>query len=180
MTEEEDTQLKQELIDLKQAFGHLKEAVAQKDRRIEELEGLLMRALLRNDELERRVAKESHNSHKPPSSDGLKHHLKPKKSKSKGGQPGHPGYALRQVETPDEIIAHRPEQCEACSREWGKVAGQIKERRHIPELPERRLRVIEHRVEAMCCPACQHGTAAPFPLGVDAPAHYGPQMQALV
>jgi transposase len=181
MTEEEATQLKQELIDLKQAFGNLKEAVVQKDRRLEELEGLLMRALLRNDELERRLGKDSHNSHKPPSSDGLKHHLKPKpkKTKSKGGQPGHPGHTLQQGETADEIITHRPEQCEACSRELGKVAGQIKERRQIHELPELRLRVIEHRVEAIGCPACQHVTTAPFPVGVDAPAQYGPQMQAL-
>jgi transposase len=97
MTEEEVIQLKQELIDLKEAFTHLKEAAGQKDRRIEELEGLLMRALLRNDELERRLGKDSHNSHKPPSSDGLKHRLKPKpmKTKSSGGQRGHPGHALQ-------------------------------------------------------------------------------------
>ncbi len=57
MTGDEATQLKQEFTDLKQAFADLKEEVAQKDRRIEELEALLMRALLRNDELERRLAK---------------------------------------------------------------------------------------------------------------------------
>lgn len=74
---------------------------------------------------------------------------------------------------------HRPDHCEACRRELGKLAGQIKERRHIHELPELRVRVMEHRVEAMCCPACQHVTTAHFPVGVDAPAHYGPQMHAL-
>jgi chromosome segregation ATPase len=61
MTDEEALQLKQALADLQQAFLNLKEEAAQKDRRIEELEALLMRALSRNDELERRLAKDSHN-----------------------------------------------------------------------------------------------------------------------
>ena len=64
MTEEEARKLEK-------AYAELKEEAAQKDRRIEELEALLMRAVLRVEELERRVAKDSHNSSKPPSSDGL-------------------------------------------------------------------------------------------------------------
>ncbi len=174
MTEEEIQQLRKE-------NAELKEALAQKDQRIEELEGLLMRALLRIDEMERRLAKDSHNSSKPPSSDGLKHKPKrqQKKSKSSGGQAGHQGHTLQQVETPDEVLTHRPEQCEACRRELREIGGQIKERRQVHELPELRLRVIEHRVEAICCPACLHVTTARFPVGVDAPAQYGPKMQAL-
>src|SRR5260370_651470 len=49
----------------------------------------------------------------------------------------------------------------------------------MTELRELRLQVIDHRVEAICCPTCQHVTTARFPAGVDAPAQYGPQMQAL-
>jgi transposase len=64
MTEEEANRLRQE-------NAELKEALAQRDRHIEELEGRLMSALLRIEELERRLAKDSHNSSKPPSSDGL-------------------------------------------------------------------------------------------------------------
>ncbi len=81
MTEEEIQQLRQENADLK-------EALAQKNQRIEEIEGLLMGALLRIEELERRAGKNSQNSSKPPSSDGLKHTLKPraKKGKPSGGQ----------------------------------------------------------------------------------------------
>ena len=158
MTDEEAIQQKQAFADLQQAFLNLKEEVAQKDRRIEELEALLMRALLRNYELERRLAKDSHNSSKPPSSDGLKHKPKPhqKKSKPSGGQAGHQGHALQYVEQPDEIITHRPERCEACQQELDAITGQWRERRQIHELPELRLRVIEHQVEAICCPACQH------------------------
>jgi transposase len=174
MTEEEIHQLRKENADLK-------EALAQKNQRIEEVEGLLMGALLRIEELERRAGKNSHNSSKPPSSDGLKHTLKPrpKKDKSSGGQAGHHGHALQQVERPDEVVIHRPECCEACHHELGAVAGQICERRQIYELPQMRLRVIEHQVQAIGCPVCQHVSAAHFPRGVNAPTQYGPQMQAL-
>lgn len=174
MTEEEIQQLKKENADLK-------EALAQKDRRIEELEGLLMRALLRIEELERRAEKDSHNSSKPPSSDGMKHTLKPrpKKSKPSGGQPGHEGHVLQQVEKPDEVITHRPERCEVCHHKLETIQGQVRERRQIQELPEVRLQVIEHRVEAVCCPACQHVTTTDFPVEVNAPAQYGPRMRAL-
>lgn len=173
MTEEEIEQLKRENADLKAAC-------AQKDQRIEELEGLLKRALLRIDELERRAAKDSRTSHKPPSSDGLKHRLKSrqKKSKPSGGQPGHQGHALQQVEKADEVITHRPEHCEKCQHELAAIEGQCRERRQIHDLPEIRLRVIEHQVEAICCPACQHVTTAHFPVAVSAPAQYGPRMQA--
>jgi transposase len=174
MTEEEIQQLKKE-------NAELKAACAQKDQRIEELEGLLMRALLRLDELERQVAKDSRTSHKPPSSDGLKHRLKSrqKKNKPSGGQSGHLGHALQQVERPDEVIQHRPSHCEVCHHELGAVAGQVKERRQIHELPELGLQVTEHQVQAICCPECQHLTTAKFPAGVNAPAQYGPRLQAL-
>lgn len=47
----------EEVRELEKAYAELKEEAAQKDRRIEELEGLLMRALLRIEELERRREK---------------------------------------------------------------------------------------------------------------------------
>jgi len=59
---------------LEKAYADLKEEAGVKDRRIEELEAHLMRALPRIEELERRIGKDSHNSSKPPSSD----HLRPR------------------------------------------------------------------------------------------------------
>jgi len=174
MTEEEIRQLRKEHVELK-------EEVARKERRIEELEGLLMSALLRIEELERRLAKDSHNSSKPPSSDGLKRKGKQRQtsSKPKGGQAGHPGHALQFVEIPDQVITHRPSHCEVCHCDLPQHTGQVKERRQIHELPVLRLMVTEHQVEIISCPTCNHLTAASFPVGVNAPAQYGPQMQAL-
>jgi transposase len=172
----------EEIAQLKQAYADLKEETVQKDRRIEELEAQLMRALLRMEELERRLAKDSHNSSKPPSSDGLGRKggkLRQKSGKPSGGQKGHRGHALQPAGTPDRVITHRPSHCEACHYEVGKLAGQVKERRQIHELPQLRLQITEHQVETIRCPQCQHLTAARFPAGVDAPAQYGPRLQAL-
>lgn len=172
----------EEARELEKAYAELKEQAAQKDGRIEELEALLMRALLRIEELERRLAKDSHNSSKPPSSDGLgrKPGKQSKKSgKLSGGQRGHQGYSLMQVLTPDSVITHRPTHCERCQFDLREEAGRVKERRQLHDLPELRLLVQEHQIEEICCPACQHLTPGRFPLGVDAPAQYGPRVQAL-
>src|SRR5260370_32612759 len=146
MTEEEAKHLRQE-------NAELKEELVRKDRRIEELEGLLMSALLRIEEVERRLAKDSHNSSKPPSSDGFKRKGKkrPVSTKAKGGQAGHVGHTLEMVQTPDQVVIHRPSHCEACQCELGTVAGQITERRQIHDLPVLRLVVTEHQVEVLTC-----------------------------
>ena len=147
MTEEEANQLRKE-------NAELKEELARKDQRIAELEGLLMSALLRIEELERRLAKDSHNSSKPPSSDGFKRKGKKREtgSKPKGGQAGHPGHTLELVRTPNHVVIHRPSHCEECQCKLGAVAGQIKERRQIHDLPVLRLVVTEHQVEVLTCP----------------------------
>lgn len=181
MTEEEVKQLIQAHTELKEAYAHPKEESEQKDRRLEELEGLFMRAVLRIEELERRLAKDSHTSLKPPSSDGLSRKLKPrpKSGKAKGGQRGHPGSTLQQVAEPDQVLTHRPSYCEACHGALPEGIGHITEHRQIHELPEVRMQVTEHRIEAVCCPTCGHLTVGRFPTGVQAPAQYGPRMRAV-
>lgn len=174
MTEEESRELEK-------AYAALKKEAAQKDSRIEELEALLMRASLRIEELERRLAKNSHTSHKPPPSDGLAR--KPGKQRQKSGKPsggqlGHPGHFLMQVPTPDTVITHRPTHCEYCQFDLREEAGKVRERRQLHDLPELRLLVQEHRVEEIYCPACQRQTQGSFPRGVDAPVQYGPRVKA--
>ncbi len=175
MAEEEARKLEDE-------NAELKEQVAQKDRRIEELEARLIGALLRIEELERRQRKDSHNSSKPPSSDGLgrKPRSQRKKSgKSSGGQKGHQGHSFLQMLTPDSVITHRPTRCEQCAYNLQQEVGRVTERRQLHDLPDVRLQVQEHRLEEICCPACQHRNQGRFPLGVDAPAQYGHRVQAL-
>src|SRR2546425_13123304 len=60
--------------------------------------------------LETRLNKDSHNSHKPPSSDGpaklpRRRSRRKRSGHASGGQAGHPGVTLMQVDQPDRIIA---------------------------------------------------------------------------
>src|SRR5437763_16063000 len=73
--------------------------------------------------LEGQAAKDSHNSSKPPSSNGFKEpvrktaSLRQKSGKKSGGQPGHVGNTLRMVERPDHRARLVPERCEHCQQE---------------------------------------------------------------
>ena len=70
--------------------------------------------------LEEKAAQDSHNSSKPPSSDGLAKpkpkSLRPPSQRPTGGQPGHPGHTLRIVEKPDRTVRHAVKRCAGCGR----------------------------------------------------------------
>jgi len=142
----------------------------------------LGQALGRIHELERQLAKDSHNSSKPPSSDGPRRKRRSQRRTSEkptGGQPGHAGCSLMQGASPDEVVRHRPVVCDHCHQLLEGIARQVKERRQIHDLPQVRLVVQEHQVEEVCCPACQQMSRGSFPSGVKAPAQYGPNLRAL-
>jgi transposase len=85
MTEEEIQRLLTE-------NAEFKDQCKQQQQRIQELEGLLLSALERLEELERRVGKDSHNSSLPPSRDhGTRKPLgtREKSQRKSGGQAGH-------------------------------------------------------------------------------------------
>ena len=84
-----------------------------------------------------------------------------------------------QVANPDEVLRHRPLVCAHCQQPLEGVAGQLKERRQVHDLPEVRLLVREHQVEEVCCPACQQVSRGSFPAGVEAPVQYGLKLRAL-
>ena len=78
--------------------------------------------LARVAELERRLDLNSSNSGKPPSSDGLHkprreprtRSLRERSGKPPGGQKGHKGETLRQVDAPGHTVEHYPDACPAC------------------------------------------------------------------
>jgi transposase len=138
--------------------------------------------LARVEELEGRLAKDSHNSSKPPSSDGLRRKpksLREKSGKKRGGQVGHPGHQVSLVATPDQVETHRPRQCSACWQELPSDAPSWVERRQVQEVPPVRLTVTEHRIVHVRCPACGVTSEAAAPAEVRAPQQYGPRLRAL-
>jgi transposase len=137
-------------------------------------------------DLEARLAKDSHNSGKPPSSDGLKRQLprtrslRRKTGKKPGGQLGHPGETLHLVAEPDAVVEHRPGVCATCQSALESDAVVVaRERRQVRDLPPVRLRVTEHQALSLRCPACQQVTAGAFPPEAPSRAQYGLQLRAL-
>jgi transposase len=146
---------------------------------------ILMTELLnRVADLEARLAKNSSNSSKPPSSDGLKKPPQTKSSrqpsgKKPGGQPGHGGASLSQVDKPDHIVVHPVTSCQDCGDSLADVEVDSLEKRQVFDLPPLNLIVTEHRAEQKTC-ACGCVTRANFPPEVSAPVQYGPWVQSLV
>ncbi len=144
--------------------------------RIVELEGEVV-------ELKRRLAANSKNSSRPPSSDGLskppvKKSLRRPSGRKPGGQPGHEGGRLSPVAVPDEVVTHPPGPCAGCGGDLAAAPVEGGERRQVFDLPEIALRVVEHVAERRRC-GCGHVTSAEFPAGVGAPTQYGPRVRAL-
>jgi transposase len=132
--------------------------------------------------LEARLAKDSHNSHLPPSSDRFHRQpksLRQKSGKQPGGQAGHAGNTLKVSETPDLVIVHAVDCCQHCQHDLHEVESLHVERRQVIDLPPKRVLVIEHQAQQKCCPACQQISAAAFPDDVRAPVQYGAAIGAV-
>jgi transposase len=132
--------------------------------------------------LEARLAKDSHNSGRPPSSDGLGRKtksLRRKSGKKPGGQLGHRGETLRLVATPDTVVEHWPAVCTGCHAPLEVDAPEVlRERRQVHELPALRLVVREHHAVHLRCPICQAVTVGTFPVEASSRAQYGPRLRA--
>jgi len=135
----------------------------------------------RVNELEKRLAKTSRNSSKPPSTDGFKKpspkSLRKKGQRKSGGQPGHTGHTLKMAENPDHTEIHPVEVCECCRRSLRDQEPDGVEKRQVHDLPPRRLIVTEHQAEIKTC-SCGHLNKATFPEGVNAPVQYGEGVKA--
>jgi transposase len=128
------------------------------------------------------LAKDSHNSSLPPSSDRFQRRprsLRLKSGKKPGGQPGHPGHHLAFSQTPDQIEVHPVTECAHCHADLRVLPAKEVERRQIIEWPVQRVRVTEHRVQEKSCPQCQQRTRAAFPTQVRGPIQYGASLHAL-
>lgn len=133
-------------------------------------------------ELEARLGQNSRNSGRPPSTDVFirPKSLRGKGERSAGGQPGHQGRTLKQVDTPDRVVVHHAVVCECCAAPLAGAPVVGVERRQVFDVPSLEIVVTEHRAETKQCPYCHMFTRARFPGGVSRPVQYGECLAAFV
>ncbi|EIJ75959.1 MAG: Transposase [Leptospirillum sp. Group II 'C75'] len=134
-----------------------------------------------NQELKARLNKDSHNSHKPPSSDGYRKpspkSLRTPSGKKSGGQPGHSGETLLRTDSPDHVVDLTVGFC-PCGEDLSDAVSHTYESRQVFDLPEPRLEVTEYRLHKASCPRCGKTITASAPEGVTAPTQYGLRFKA--
>lgn len=133
--------------------------------------------------LEERLNKNSQNSSKPPSSDGLQKpnpkNLRGKSGKNRGGQPGHKRNILEKHSHPDTLIYHALNKCEHCHQLLQEIDVLDYETRQVFDMPPLKINITEHRAEQKICPCCQKMTTASFPNNVEYPTQYGSTIKGL-
>lgn len=150
--------------------------------RVQALEAQVKEQASTIQQLRDQLAKDSQNSHKPPSSDGVKKRrtqsLRSKSGQQVGGQAGHEGHCLRMSEQPDQVAVHVLSTCPACACDLREVTPASYRRRQVYDIPPVRLEVTEHQAEIKVCPQCQQTVCAAFPAGVTQPVQYGDRLKA--
>jgi transposase len=146
--------------------------------RISILEKLVAQQASRIAELEKRLNKNSSNSSKPPSSDGLSkpprtNSLREKGKNKSGGQQGHKGETLKRSETPDKIEHYSLTYCPSCGVSVKAVEPIGVLKRQVFDLLLPKIEIIEHQAEIKICSCCNKRVTASFPYGVNAPVQYG-------
>jgi transposase len=153
--------------------------------RLAEAYRLISELSARVERLEKRLARDSATSSRPPSSDspygkGKKkprdRSLRERGKRAPGKQPGEPGVTMNLVDDPDHRFWYPPAECRECGTDLSgeKIFAQ---RRHqvtdIQAAPEPE--VTEHVAQSKKCSCCGEVTEGALPPGVRARASFGPE-----
>ena len=133
--------------------------------------------------LTEKLNKNSRNSSKPPSSDGLNKpspkSLRKSSGKKVGGQPNHPGVNLMTLADPDVIIQHMSSTCSNCYRQRDcKDNLKIGETRKVIDAVVE-VKITEHQALVLECPRYGIQQKGDFPPDINAVVQYGKNLQAL-
>jgi transposase len=129
------------------------------------------------EKLQGQIAKNSSNSSKPPSSDGLRkkrtNSLRKNGVKPAGGQKGHQGQTLMQVQDPYQTVVHQASNCTHCQTSLDGVPVVEYENRQVFDIPAISIEVTEHKSEIKFCPRCGKMNKGLFPDQITQPVQYG-------
>ncbi|AZR75121.1 TPA: IS66 family transposase [Bacillus cereus] len=138
----------------------------------------------RIEELENRSKKNSTNSHKPPSTDGLckpvTKSLRKPSNRPTGGQLGHKGHTLHLTTNPDHTITYSPTHCTCCNTSLHHEPVKGYRIRQVYDLPPIQIEVTEHKMEQKECPHCHSIQESQFPSTVPRSVQYGPNIKRLI
>jgi transposase len=173
-----------EIDDLSEQIGRLQARNERLQAEVGELQGRNLRLQRRNAELEALVAKDSHNSSRPPSTDPpwakRTRSLRRPSGRRPGGQAGHRGETLRLSERPNRVVEHRPRECRSCRASLDSAQVVSQRRQQVVEVVPARLRVTEHRLAVLRCRACGAETRGEFVGSVRSGVQYGSGVKARV
>ena len=137
-------------------------------------------------ELREQLNKNSGNSSKPPSSDGLKKKpatksLRGKSDRKPGGQNGHKGKYLSVISEPDEIIRHYHSDCASCPyKDKCMEKACTKETRHVIDAVVNVKVTAHEKMYIAECPKCKSPKSGEFPTDITNYVQYGKNLEALV
>lgn len=133
-------------------------------------------------DLEDQISKNSRNSNKPPSSDGLNKpspkSQRQKSGKKVGGQPGHKGSTLEFSKTPDQVEILAIESCNNCGESFKMQPVIDYDKRQVIDIPQVKPLVTEYRSEIKLCHFCMIKSKAIFPDDVTQQVQYGPNIKS--
>lgn len=139
-------------------------------------------------ELKEQLNKNSKNSSKPPSSDGLQKpavnknkSLRESSGKKQGAQEGHDGVHLSVISNPDHIEDHMHSDCNGCPHRAECLSKAcIKETRHEVDTVVTVDVTAHNLIEVRKCPLHGGVKTGSFPENIKATVQYGKNLQAMV
>lgn len=179
---EEAERLRLQVEKLKRDLEQASERIEEQRKTIQKLEKELAEA-----------RRNSTNSSKPPSSDGLagpqrargRNPVRCKSKRRPGGQKGHPGHYRKLVDTAvvSQTVDVMPEECSGCGRGFAETTLHTQTvgeptRHQVVDLPPTKAWITEYRCFKIGCPHCGHVTRGALP--DKARDQFGPRLTALV
>jgi transposase-like protein len=155
--------------------------IAAQAKEIKILKDLIVVLTAKVAELTAKLNKNSKNSDKPPSSDGLKKSA-PKNSrvpsdKPSGGQKGHEGTTKELTETPDTIVELVP--VDNCECGGAIIETEKYTVRQVSDIQPAKMITVEYRAKEGVCVECGKEHKGSFPENVKGTVSYGENIQAV-